>query len=48
MTLNRGPSLEPDEDDGENPQMDPLLVEIVKHVTTPIAEPGSASAVAPF
>ena len=41
--------LEPDEgDDNENPVNDPLLVEIVKHTTTPVADPGSASAVAPF
>lgn len=41
--------LEPDEgDDNENPVQDPLLLEIVKHTTTPVADPGSASAVAPF
>jgi len=42
-------ALEPDEDDDtENPQQDPLLVEIVKHMSTPIQDPGSASAAVPF
>lgn len=42
-------ALEPDEDDEtENPTQDPLLVELVKHLSTPIQDPGSASAVTPF
>lgn len=42
-------ALEPDEDDDtENPAQDPLLVEIVKHMSTPIQDPGSASAAVPF
>jgi hypothetical protein len=42
-------ALEPDEDDDtENPAQDPLLVEIVKHMSIPIQDPGSASAAVPF
>jgi hypothetical protein len=42
-------AFEPDEDDDtENPAQDPLLVEIVKHMSTPIQDPGSASAAVPF
>ena len=45
----RPTAAEPDEDDDtENPVQDPLLVEIVKHMSTPIQDPGSASAAVPF